>query len=115
MTHDLKKLQRAARFLQKRLTVFPKIGLVLGSGLSDALVGVLQREQRFPWGKIPNFPQPTVVGHAGEWVFGILEEKPVLISRGRVHFYEGYSMGEIAFPIRLMKLVGIERLILTNA
>lgn len=112
--NDLKKLHKAARFLQKRLKVFPKIGLVLGSGLSDAL-GKLEREQRFSWERIPNFPHATVVGHAGEWVFGILEKKSVLISRGRVHFYEGYAMHEIAFPVRLMKLLGTERLILTNA
>jgi purine-nucleoside phosphorylase len=112
--NELKKLHKAARFLQKRLYISPKIGLVLGSGLSDAL-GELEREQRFSWAEIPNFPQPTVVGHAGEWVFGLLEKKPVLVSRGRVHFYEGYSMSEIAFPIRVMKLLGIERVILTNA
>ncbi len=111
---ELKKLQRTARFLQRRIKTSPKIGLVLGSGLSDAL-GRLENEQRLAWSQIPHFPRPTVVGHAGEWAFGILEKKPVLISRGRVHFYEGYSMGEIAFPIRLMKLLGVERVILTNA
>lgn len=114
MNSDLKKLHKAARFLQRRVKISPKIGLVLGSGLSDAL-GRLEREQRLSWKQIPHFPKPTVVGHAGEWVFGILEKKPVLISRGRVHFYEGYSMSEIAFPIRVMKLLGIERVILTNA
>lgn len=111
---ELRKLQRAARFLQRRMKTSPKIGLVLGSGLSDAL-GKLEREQRFPWSQIPHFPRPTVVGHAGEWGCGILEKKPVLVSRGRVHFYEGYSMSEIAFPIRVMKLLGVERVILTNA
>lgn len=114
MRSELKKLQKAALFVQKRAKISPKIGLVLGSGLSNAL-GKLEREQRFSWEEIPHFPQPTVVGHAGEWVFGLLEKKSVLISRGRVHFYEGYSMSEIAFPIRVMKLLGIERLILTNA
>lgn len=114
MRSKLKKLQKAALFVQKRAKIAPTIGLVLGSGLSNAL-GKLEREQRFSWEKIPHFPRPTVVGHAGEWVFGLLEKKSVLISRGRVHFYEGYSMSEIAFPIRVMKLLGIERVILTNA
>nr|BAL57539.1 purine nucleoside phosphorylase [uncultured Acetothermia bacterium]BAL58990.1 purine nucleoside phosphorylase [Candidatus Acetothermum autotrophicum] len=114
MSSELKKIERAARFLQRRLKISPTIGLVLGSGLSEAL-GRLEREQRFLWEQIPHFPRPTVMGHAGEWVFGMLEKKSVLISRGRVHFYEGYSMSEIAFPIRVMKLLGIERVILTNA
>jgi purine-nucleoside phosphorylase len=112
--NELEKTHQAARFVRERVTLSPKIGLVLGSGLSDAL-GPLEEEQRLPWSKIPNFPQPTVAGHAGEWVFGRFEKKSVLVSRGRVHFYEGYSMSEIAFPVRLMKLLGIEKLILTNA
>ncbi len=114
MNRELKRLQRAAGFFQKRLRVSPKIALVLGSGLADA-VGRLERERRYEWARVPHFPRPTVLGHAGEWVFGELEKKPVLISRGRVHFYEGYSMSEIVFPIRVMKLLGIERVILTNA
>ncbi len=109
---ELKKLQKAGRFLQRRMKTSPKIGLVLGSGLSDALG---QDERRLAWSQIPHFPQATVSGHAGEWAFGSLEGKSVLVSRGRVHFYEGYSMREIAFPVRLMKLLGIEKLLLTNA
>lgn len=111
---ELKKLQKAARFLRKRVSLTPKIGLVLGSGLSDAL-GHLEEEQRLAWAQIPRFPQATVRGHVGEWAFGNLEHKSVLVSHGRVHFYEGYSMAEIAFPIRLMKLLGVEKLLLTNA
>jgi purine-nucleoside phosphorylase len=111
---ELKKLQKAARYLAKRLKVSPTIALVLGSGLSDAL-GRLEQEQRLGWERIPYFPRSTVAGHAGEWVFGLLEKKPVLVSRGRVHFYEGYAMSEIVFPIRVMKLLGIEKVILTNA
>lgn len=114
MMRELHKLQKAARFVQRRATISPKIGLVLGSGLSEAL-GELEQEERFPWERIPSFPQPTVVGHAGEWALGILEQKPVLVSQGRVHFYEGHSMSAIVFPIRVMKLMGIERVILTNA
>ncbi len=114
MSSELRKLQKAARYLAKRLKVSPRIALVLGSGLSDAL-GRLEGERRFSWQEIPHFPRSTVAGHAGEWVFGYIEKKPVLISRGRVHFYEGYSMSEIVFPIRVMKLLGVERLILTNA
>lgn len=112
--NELEILKHAARFVRERLALTPKIGLVMGSGLSDAL-GKLESEQRLLWTEIPHFPRPTVVGHAGEWLFGYLEQKPVLISRGRVHFYEGYSMAQLAFPVRLMKLLGIEKLLLTNA
>jgi purine-nucleoside phosphorylase len=108
---ELKKLQKAVRFLQKHIKTSPKIGLVLGSGLS---LGRLEKEQRLAWSHIPHFPQATVSGHMGEWAFGSLEGKSVLVSRGRVHFYEGRTMSEIVFPIRLMKLLGVERVILTN-
>jgi purine-nucleoside phosphorylase len=108
------ELHQAARFVRRRIAISPTIALVLGSGLSEAL-GRLEREQRLGWERIPHFPRSTVAGHAGEWVFGLFERKPVLVSRGRVHFYEGYAMSEIVFPIRVMKLLGIEKVILTNA
>ncbi len=116
MNAELKRLHKAARYLMKHVGAQAplRVGLVLGSGLSEVL-GELEGAQRFLWEEIPYFPRPTVVGHAGEWVFGDLENTSVLISRGRVHFYEGYSMSEIVFPIRVMKLLGIERVILTNA
>jgi purine-nucleoside phosphorylase len=110
----MRKLHQAARFVRRRIAISPTIALVLGSGLSEAL-GRLEREQRLGWERIPHFPRATVAGHAGEWVFGLFERKPVLVSRGRVHFYEGYAMSEIVLPIRVMKLLGIEKVILTNA
>jgi purine-nucleoside phosphorylase len=108
------KLKEAARHLEERIATRPEIGLVLGSGLSAAL-GALEGEQRFSWEEIPHFPKPTVEGHAGELVFGLLEGKSVLVQQGRVHYYEGRSMSEIVFPVRVMKLLGVEILILTNA
>jgi purine-nucleoside phosphorylase len=111
---EWERLQAAAAYLKQKLPAEPKIGLVLGSGLSAAL-GSLKQEQEFPWVQIPHFPKPTVEGHAGELVFGELEGKKILVQRGRVHYYEGRSMHEIVFPVRVMKLVGVRTLILTNA
>ncbi|MCS6902979.1 MAG: purine-nucleoside phosphorylase [Candidatus Bipolaricaulota bacterium] len=111
---ELERLQQAAQCVRERLTLAPKLALVLGSGMSEVLKD-LEKVQRLAWEQIPHFPQATVTGHAGEWVFGLLEQTPILLSRGRVHHYEGYSMAQIAFPIRLMKLLGVERVILTNA
>jgi purine-nucleoside phosphorylase len=111
---EWEKLQQAAGWLKERLPAEPKVGIVMGSGLSAAL-GTLEGEQTFPWVEIPHFPQPTVAGHAGELTYGVLEERRVLLQRGRVHYYEGRSMLEIVFPVRLMKLLGVEVLILTNA
>ncbi len=114
---ELARLKEAATYLRERITETPKIALILGSGLSEAL-GTLEDEKRFSWTDIPNFPKPTVPGHIGEWLFGRLEAsgpQPLLIQRGRVHYYEGYSMREIVFPVRAMKLLGVEKLIITNA
>jgi purine-nucleoside phosphorylase len=111
---EFKRLQEAARFLKRRFNEAPKVGLILGSGLSNAL-GRLNSEKRIKFGSVPHFPKPTVAGHAGEYVYGYLEGQWVLIQRGRVHYYEGYEMHEVAFSIRVMKLVGIETVIITNA
>lgn len=111
---ELEKLYQAAHFVRGQTGFAPRIGLVLGSGMSEALGG-LAEAQRLSWGEIPHFPCSTVAGHAGEWLLGRLEQKTVLVSRGRVHYYEGYAMTQVAFPIRLMKLLGVEILVLTNA
>lgn len=113
-TEEFKRLQEAANFLKKKIKETPRIGLVLGSGLSDAL-GKLTDEKRITFEDVPHFPKPTVQGHAGEYVYGQLEDKWVLIQRGRVHYYEGYEMHEVAFPIRVMQLIGVETTIITNA
>ena len=108
------KLQEAAQHLRERLPETPRVGIVMGSGLSAAL-GALEDELRLPWAEVPHFPRPTVAGHAGELTYGRLEGRRVLLQKGRVHYYEGRSMPEVVFPVRLMKLVGVEILILTNA
>ncbi len=108
------KLQEAAQHLKTRLRMTPSIGLIIGSGLGEAL-GPLDGEQGFAWREIPHFPQPTVEGHLGEFIAGQLEGRAILIQRGRVHYYESRSMSEIVFPVRVMKLLSLQTLIITNA
>jgi len=116
MTDDggLEGLKAAALMLRERLPGTPAVTIVLGSGLSAA-VGELGPGDRIPWTEIPGLPRPTVAGHAGEFWVGEIDGKVVLLQRGRVHYYEGYSLEEIVFPIRLFALLGVKVLILTNA
>ncbi len=95
-------------------TLEPKVGLILGSGL-NALADSVEDAVKIPFGDIPNFPVSTVEGHQGRLVFGMLEGVPVIVMQGRAHYYEGYSMGRIGLPIRVMRLLGAETLVVTNA
>jgi purine-nucleoside phosphorylase len=90
------------------------VGLVLGSGLGR-LADEVEDATAIPYGDIPGFPVSTVHGHRGEIVVGLLEGQPVIMQRGRTHFYEGYSPQQITFPIRVMQVLGVSTLILTNA
>lgn len=108
------QIYEAANAVQKMSARAPKIGLVLGSGLSSLADAVVDPDV-IPFSDIPHWPQSTVPGHSGKLVLGHLEDKPVLVMQGRVHYYEGYSMSQITMPVRMMRLLGIETLILTNA
>lgn len=108
------KMEFAASFLNKRLACPPQIGIILGTGL-DGLAAKIAEQVVIPYRDIPYFPRATVMGHAGKLVSGQLAGKSVLAFRGRFHYYEGYTMGEITFPIRVMQLLGIKYLIITNA
>ncbi|MGY0209244.1 purine-nucleoside phosphorylase [Bacillus subtilis] len=92
----------------------PEIGLILGSGLG-VLADEIENPVAIPYEDIPHFPVSTVEGHAGQLVFGDLEGKRVVAMQGRFHFYEGYSMEQVTFPVRVLKLIGVETLIVTNA
>lgn len=92
----------------------PLYGIVLGTGLGN-LVGDIQTREIIEYGKIPNFPVSTVESHQGKLIFGQLGEKNVIAMQGRFHYYEGYNMQQITFPIRVMKALGIERLFISNA
>jgi purine-nucleoside phosphorylase len=106
--------QEAATFIRSRTAHQPKIGLVLGSGLSP-LAEAVERADVLPYGEIPHFPVSTVEGHAGRLVIGQLAGVDVCVMQGRFHFYEGYTQQQITFPVRVMQQLGIDTLILTNA
>lgn len=108
------QVQGAASFIRTRTKVAPRIALILGSGLG-ALAGEIAADATIPYAEIPSFPRSTVEGHAGQLVLGQLEGKPVVAMAGRVHFYEGYTLAEVVFPIRVMRALGAGVLIVSNA
>jgi purine-nucleoside phosphorylase len=111
--HELESIQEAVRFIHARISAVPTCGLVLGTGMSS-FADQLSERQEIPYRLIPHFVESTVVGHAGKLVFGKLNGLSLVIMAGRYHYYEGYSLQEVTFPIRVMKYLGIERLIITN-
>lgn len=113
-TYTFEQYQEAADTIRAAISVTPTIGLVLGSGLSS-LADTIPDAIAIDYADIPHWPRSTVEGHSGRLVIGELEGKAVLIMQGRVHTYEGYSAHDVTFPVRVMKLLGVENLILTNA
>lgn len=105
---------QAVAVIRNQITIQPTIGLVLGSGLGGLADAVSERVV-IPYETIPGWPKSTVHGHHGQLVIGRLEGQPVIVQQGRAHFYEGYTPQEITFPIRIMRMVGVQTLILTNA
>ena len=110
----LNRIRESVAFIREKTRFEPQAGIVLGSGLGG-LVNELEVEHTLPYSKIPNFPVSTVEGHGSNLLFGTLNGIKVVVMQGRFHFYEGYSMQEVAFPIRVMGLLGIKRLFLSNA
>jgi purine-nucleoside phosphorylase len=108
------KIKNAADFLKEKFNQKVQIGLILGSGLG-ILADEIENPVKIPYSEIPDFPVSTVEGHAGQLVFGTLNGVVVAAMQGRFHFYEGYSMDKVTFPVRVMKELGIENLIVTNA
>ncbi|AGK54777.1 purine-nucleoside phosphorylase [Bacillus sp. 1NLA3E] len=106
--------ENAAIFLKEKYTKTPKIGLILGSGLG-VLADEIEEPVKIPYHQIPDFPVSTVEGHAGQLVFGLLDGVQVVAMQGRFHYYEGYSFEKVTFPVRVMKQLGVEILIVTNA
>lgn len=111
-THE--DYQKAVEVIQKCSTQKPTIGLVLGSGLGS-LADTLENRVVIPYDDIPGWPKSTVHGHHGNLVIGELEGQVVVAQQGRAHFYEGYTMHEVTFPIRVMHFLGVKTVILTNA
>ncbi len=110
----LSMMEEAAASVRQHTTLRPRVGMILGSGLSP-LADAIEAPVSVDFGQIPHFPVSTVLGHSGRLVLGTLEGQPVVVMQGRTHYYEGYSMGQIGFPVRVMALLGIEVLIVTNA
>lgn len=114
MSKRYERLEKCYKSFRDKIDFKPRVALVLGSGLGDYAEGI-KIEATLDYSEIEGFPVSTVVGHKGRFVFGYVENVPVVIMQGRVHYYEGYPMEDVVLPIRLMKLMGAEVLFLTNA
>ncbi|MCM1348856.1 MAG: purine-nucleoside phosphorylase [Firmicutes bacterium] len=110
----INKIQETADYIRGKVSVIPDTAIILGTGLG-ALVDHIENKQFIPYTEIPNFPVSTVEGHSGNLIFGTLGEKPVMAMQGRFHYYEGYDMKQVTFPVRVMKQLGIETLFVSNA
>ena len=110
----LKKIEETLSYIRGKTSLKPDIGIILGTGLGG-LATKIEEEISIPYQDIPNFPLSTVKGHQGKLLFGKLGGKNVVAMQGRFHYYEGYSMQELSFPVRVMKFLGIELLVVSNA
>ncbi|MBI5353741.1 MAG: purine-nucleoside phosphorylase [Chloroflexi bacterium] len=110
----IEQIDSVTQAIKKQISIQPVVGIILGSGLND-LADSVQKAVRISYSDLPNFPVSTVHGHAGCFVIGELEGKPVLVMQGRIHYYEGYTMGQVTLPVRVMQRLGIPNLIVTNA
>ncbi|CAA7602089.1 purine-nucleoside phosphorylase [Acididesulfobacillus acetoxydans] len=108
------QINEAKEFVRRKISQVPELGIILGSGLGP-LAEVVENRTEIPYREIPNFPVSTVEGHAGQAVFGRLQGKEVVVMQGRFHYYEGYSMREVTLPVRVMQVLGVKGLIVTNA
>lgn len=114
MMYTMEMVNNCATFLQEKGFIKPVAGIVLGTGLG-ALLNKIKIEISVPYNEIPYFPESTVESHKGNLVFGKLDNVPVIAMQGRFHHYEGYSMQQVTFPVRVMKLLGVKYLLLSNA
>lgn len=108
------RVEEAVGFLREKMVEVPEVALVLGTGLSG-LAELIESPIVLPYEEIPNFPTSTVVSHAGNFIFGRLSGRPVAVLQGRFHFYEGYSTRELTMPIRVLALLGIKNIIISNS
>jgi purine-nucleoside phosphorylase len=114
MTNLMTQLQETAQFIQSKITAKADTAIILGSGLGN-LSTKIETEFEIPYTSIPNFPVSTVEGHKGRLILGTLNGQKVWVLEGRFHFYEGYSPEQVSFPVRVLKLLGVQNLILSNA
>ena len=110
----IEKVSAAAKFLQEKGIEDPEVGIILGTGLG-ALTDEITVEHEFAYANIPYFPIATVEFHKGKLIYGTLEGKKVVAFQGRFHYYEGHDMAQVVFPVRVMKMLGVKKLIISNA
>lgn len=108
------QILETANYLKSKLTELPTCGVILGSGLGD-FIDDINITHTIPYSEIPHFPQSTVQGHKGALVFGKIGQKNIVAMQGRFHYYEGYDMQTVTFPVRVMKFLGVQTLIVSNA
>ena len=109
----LKRIQETADFLRSKMTTHPETAIILGTGLGSLAQEVTDKYE-IPYQEIPHFPVSTVEGHSGKFIFGKLGGKDIMAMQGRFHYYEGYSMQEVTFPVRVMRELGIRTLFVSN-
>ncbi len=114
MTDLYNQAQTAAGHIRSRTPIQPKLAIILGSGLGN-FASQVENATTIPYAEIPHFPQSTVEGHSGKLVLGTIGGIPIAVMQGRVHAYEGYTMAQVTFPIRVLGLLGVRQLIVTNA
>lgn len=111
----IEKIQSTAKFLESKGIHQPQVGVILGTGLGNRFIQEIEDAVVIPYTEIPNFQRPTVSFHKGNLIYGHIGGKKILAMQGRFHYYEGYSMQEITFPVRVMKALGISSLLISNA
>ncbi|RJP52877.1 MAG: purine-nucleoside phosphorylase, partial [Anaerolineaceae bacterium] len=111
---SLAQIDEIAQTIRKQISIQPLVGIILGTGIND-LADSVQQAVHIAYGDLPDFPVSTVFGHVGRFVIGELEGRPVFVMQGRIHYYEGYTMGQITLPVRVMQRLGISSMIVTNA
>jgi purine-nucleoside phosphorylase len=114
MNLSMKEIQEAVAWIRAKIPAEPPVGIILGTGLGG-LAREIQEPIEIPYTDIPHFPLSTVEGHAGKLIYGKLGQKDVIAMQGRFHFYEGYTMQQITFPVRVMRLMGVNTLLVSNA
>lgn len=111
----LNQIKEATEFIRKRITQEPEVGIILGTGLGNGMVEEIEEQVVINYNSIPHFPITTVATHKGQLIFGKVRGKSVMAMRGRLHYYEGYSMHQISLPIRVMHMLGVQYLLVSNA
>lgn len=109
-----KKIEESTQYLKQKINKSPELGIILGTGLSG-LTNEIAIEHTIPYEEIPYFPTSTIESHKGQLIFGKLGDKQIVAMQGRFHYYEGYDLKEVTFPVRVMKMLGIETLLISNA